>query len=358
MKTLRRYLVKEYLKIIFLLQLVFVVIYLVVDLYRIDRFLEFGAGLSSIVSYYFYKIPLTVFQTVPVAVLIGTLILIGRMAKSNEITILKAGGINLMSVVYPLLVIAAFISISIFLFNEFLVSAANKQVAYIERVKIKKKPPRSLFSDNWIWFRNKDGLFYNIKEISSNSNMFGVSIFTFDDRFKVRERIDAQRMRWDGKNWRLEQVRQRSFHDRKLNYQSFPELVYDKSTDRPRDFDQVKIKPELMNYRELTAYVDSLKTKGFKTSKYEVEIQTKFAHPLISLVMVLLAIPFTLTSRRSGGLVLNFSLGIAVGFVYWVFLAAGYALGRGGALSPMLAGWMGNVIFSVFGIYRLTKVNQ
>ena len=46
---------------------------------------------------------------------------------------------------------------------------------------------------------------------------------------------------------------------------------------------------------------------------------------------------------------------MAVGFFYWSTHSVAIALGRGGALSPMLAGWMAKWCLT-FGLYLLLKV--
>jgi lipopolysaccharide export system permease protein len=47
---------------------------------------------------------------------------------------------------------------------------------------------------------------------------------------------------------------------------------------------------------------------------------------------------------------------LAVGFFYWTTHSIAIALGRGGVLMPMLAGWMANLVFLAFGGYLLLKV--
>ena len=45
-----------------------------------------------------------------------------------------------------------------------------------------------------------------------------------------------------------------------------------------------------------------------------------------------------------------------VGFCYWTTHSLSIALGRGGALEPMLAGWMANLLFLSFALYLLLRV--
>lgn len=47
---------------------------------------------------------------------------------------------------------------------------------------------------------------------------------------------------------------------------------------------------------------------------------------------------------------------LAVGFCYWATHSIAIALGRGGALAPMMAGWMANLLFMSFALYLMLKV--
>ena len=142
MRIFTAYIARELLKLLGWLLLVFICIYLIVDFSRIEGFVEHGAQLGDIVGYYGYKIPLIIFQTIPVAVLLATIFTLGSLTKNSEITALKASGINLYQIITPVILAALFISLLTLFFNEYVIPHTNRQVEYIERVNIKQKKPR------------------------------------------------------------------------------------------------------------------------------------------------------------------------------------------------------------------------
>ena len=96
MKILNRYLVRTYLGMIATCLAAFVAIYLVVDfLERFGRFSRAGAPLTAILLYFLCKIPEIISQTAPMAVLMGTILAIGTLAKNSEITAMRSSGISL-----------------------------------------------------------------------------------------------------------------------------------------------------------------------------------------------------------------------------------------------------------------------
>jgi lipopolysaccharide export system permease protein len=47
---------------------------------------------------------------------------------------------------------------------------------------------------------------------------------------------------------------------------------------------------------------------------------------------------------------------IPMGFLYWMLLSLGFALGRGGALPPVVAAWLPNVAFGTAGLVSLWRL--
>ena len=132
LRTVNRYIAWEFLKMWFLCLWAFYLIYLLVDfIERSSRLFKYGANVGSVIAYFAWKSPEILFQMIPVAVLLGTLITLVILSKNSEITALKAGGVSVVRAVSPILFCAALISLGGFLMNEFIVPIANQKVAYI-----------------------------------------------------------------------------------------------------------------------------------------------------------------------------------------------------------------------------------
>jgi lipopolysaccharide export LptBFGC system permease protein LptF len=105
-----------------------------------------------------------------------------------------------------------------------------------------------------------------------------------------------------------------------------------------------------MNWEELREYIHQLRQAGFDVARLSVQLQMKLAFPLMSMIIILLAIPFSIlvgTRGAIGGL----ALGVGVGIVYWAASALFEAMGAVGQLPPLMAGWAPDVIFAFLGLY-------
>ena len=81
-----------------------------------------------------------------------------------------------------------------------------------------------------------------------------------------------------------------------------------------------------------------------------VDLYKKVAVPFISLVMVVLGLPFAFRSGKKGSL---YGIGLSIGLVvvYYATFAVMSALGEIGFLPPFLAAWAPNILFAGAGTY-------
>jgi LPS export ABC transporter permease LptG/LPS export ABC transporter permease LptF len=107
-------------------------------------------------------------------------------------------------------------------------------------------------------------------------------------------------------------------------------------------------------------YKMAYRTPGLdKTSKLDAQIEfnTRFALPLACILLSLAGVPLGITTRRagkSGAVVLT----VALALIYYIGLGTLVSLSRQGKLSPALAAWLPDLIFAVFGLAMLTRLEK
>jgi len=110
-----------------------------------------------------------------------------------------------------------------------------------------------------------------------------------------------------------------------------------------------------MTYGELKRYIGVLQASGYHVVPYMVQLQRKVAFPFVTLIMTLLAVPFAVTTGRSGA-IYGVGAGIVLALVYWTMLSIFGAIGAGGWISPVLAAWAPNIFFGAAAAYLLLTV--
>jgi lipopolysaccharide export LptBFGC system permease protein LptF len=110
-----------------------------------------------------------------------------------------------------------------------------------------------------------------------------------------------------------------------------------------------------MTYGELRNYIRQLRASGANVTSYLVELQRKIAFPLVTVVMTLIAVPFAITTGTRGALY-GIGIGIVLAIIYFIVMSLFVALGKGGLLTPVLAAWAPNLIFSAAAAYMILTV--
>jgi lipopolysaccharide export LptBFGC system permease protein LptF len=105
---------------------------------------------------------------------------------------------------------------------------------------------------------------------------------------------------------------------------------------------------------ELGTFVNRLGQSGRPTAKYETERQLKYAYPLVNLMVALLALPLA-TRLRRGGIAIGFALSFLLFVLYVGMVRFGQILGHNGEMPPMLAAWLGNLVFAATGVFLLVR---
>ena len=110
-----------------------------------------------------------------------------------------------------------------------------------------------------------------------------------------------------------------------------------------------------MNSAQLSRYIHDMQQSGFDVVRLKVQWQKKFAYPLITLVMAVLAVPFALRAARRGALT---GVAVALGIAVIYFLTSGLfeAMGNLNQLPPALAAWAPDLLFAFAGGYLILKV--
>ena len=303
--------------------------------------------------------PYFIYNTTHISVLLAVLVTFGLMQKANEITAMKATGISIYRVILPVMVIAAVIATGLFFFEQFNLPHFNKRQDAL-RNQIKGKPAQTFLRPDrkWIFGQRSDIYYYEF--FDAESNRFGsISIFEFDPKtLTLSKRIYANRAHWSEtlQKWIFEQGWTRSFRGSAIeDYHPFDVETFAELREPPGYFKKEVKQSSEMNYDELKNYIHDLQQSGFDVVRLRVQLQKKFAFPIITFVMAMLAVPFALSAGRRGALAgVATAIGIAV--VYFVVSGLFEAMGNTNQLPAALAAWSPDLLFALAGGYMILKV--
>jgi lipopolysaccharide export system permease protein len=303
--------------------------------------------------------PYFVYNITPLSILLAVLITLGVMQRSNEITAIKTTGISIYRIVTPLVVAAAILATGLFFADQFYLPHANKRQDALRNL-IKGKPAQTYLNPDrkWIFGQHSDIYYYEL--FDSDRDQFGrLAVFQFDPAtFQLTKRIYADRAQWEDSlhRWVCTQGWVRDLRGPAIeDYRTFEVATFPVVSEPPTYFKKEVKQSSEMNYQELRRYIRDLQQSGFDVVRLKVQLEKKFAFPIITLVMAVLAIPFSLSSGRRGAIT-GVAVAVGIAVVYWTVAGLFEAMGNISQLPPVLAAWSPDLIFALVGGYLILKV--
>ena len=321
-----------------------------------DKLFKGQTSLSQLLEYFWFATPQFVYYVLPIAALLATLVTVGALTRSSELTVMKACGISLARVALPMFALSLVWSGCLFALEEGLLGRANRRAEAIRHeIRSGTPPPSSLLNRRWI--AGAGNTIYHTRHVDhEQAAVAGLSVYELEDRpWRVHRSTYAARATF-GAGWEGEDVRIRRFSAAEADgdppvytsaaAQPLPFL------DPPETFWTEQPDPDVMGFRELDRHIETLRARGLDVVSLVVALHRKASFPFVCLVLTLIAVPFAVTTGSRGALY-GVGAGIVLAFSYWVILSIFGAVGSAGLLVPALAAWAPNVLFGGTAAYFL-----
>jgi LPS export ABC transporter permease LptF/LPS export ABC transporter permease LptG len=349
-----------------------------VGIFYISTFIDladklFGGRATTrlLLRYFYFATPQYVYYIIPMAALVATLVTIGVLTKNSELIVMRACGISLYRSALPLLLFAVLFSIVLFEMQEQVLAVSNREATRLNAI-IRGYPTEQFGMLNRQWIVGRSGDIYRYELFDPRVNQFSrLSMFHLDENeWKLKTLTyarDAALVQHPGADdqpvlmWMAREGWSREFTTAKRHNGVRPVVKYAPFAERtlslepPSYFKTEEVEADRMTYRELKDHIAQLKASGYHVVPYVVQLQRKIAFPFVTLVMTLLAVPFAVTTGRSGAFY-GIGVGLVLSLVYWTALSIFGALGAGGWMSPILAAWAPNILFGAAAGYMLLTV--
>ncbi|MDR1942177.1 MAG: LptF/LptG family permease [Endomicrobium sp.] len=359
MKILYFYVAKQFLKIFFFTALAFGFIVLISELFRqIGFYMENKTPFIIIAQHLLSNVPWWIIEVLPVATLLAVLFSLGGFAKQNEITAIKAAGINLWKIIFIFLFLGVLIGAADLGAREFLIPTTTKFNERVKRERIQKEEIKyqTEFSDLIVSLRNN--MRFTVGFLDTKAGIMKDAVIEkYNDDFYLQYLILASQGKWNGQTWVLENGVIRKFKDgfwNELYFQS-----YDSGIElKPQDIAFRKMKSETMSTREFRKYINQLRIFGQTALKERINLQIRYASVFCHLVVMMIGIPFALGVGNKLNKIISFTMALIAAFIYWGVQAITQSLGENAILSPIMAAWLPNIIFISTGAFLLAKLKK
>jgi len=339
MKSIRKLIYTEVLTAITLVALGFLALFslfdLIDDLQHVGQKSMFGGAeqvyqLSHSLLYVALRLPNHLYELLPISVLIGTIMVMARMAQSSEFTILRTSGLDPWRALKLLLSLGSIFVVLSFAVGDYLAPVADRGAQLLKA----RYQGRITIGQTGAWLKEKqpyNNYVVNVRALSADNEMQGIRIFEFDNKGLVVSMTEAVAAQFaQDASWSLRQVERTDFLVRSstdgLNRAMETANVTKSRAPTMRWPTEISaemvsvalLRPDRMATIDLFSYVQHLKANGQSAQRYEIEFWRKVFYPLSCLVMVMLSLPFAYLHFRAGGIATYVFSGVMIGISFFL----------------------------------------
>jgi len=409
MKILERYILRENIKPFLVSLIVLTFVFLLDKLIELlNLIIDKRLDIPAIFSVFSLSLPFMLALTVPMAVLVATILSFGRLSVDNELVAFKSCGINIYKLMRSTVIAALFLSVLMVYFNNEVLPDTNYKLKNLLVRLHYRRPVTNIQPGQFTTIKN-----YTIYALDiRGDDLFGLTIYNREgtnfpqtitaergqieltdggNNFKailhngqVHERDDR-----DPQKYRLQKFERLVIHlpdlgydlnvedsdqrgDRELSSRQMSQIIEDREQEientkeqirrleaRNRlleeDRDSFQVAREIERNNNLIAMqVNKISDLEARIREYKVEIHKKYSIAFACLIFVFLGIPIGMMIRSSG-VGVAFTASAIIFIIYYICLVSGEQLGDKGIIAPWLAMWAPNMLFGSIGLYLVVS---
>lgn len=342
------------------------------ELQKLTEFAQKGVPPSYLATMILFTLPFVLAYTIPMAMLLATLLGFGRLSGDSEIVALFASGTSFPRIMAPVVAFSLMIALPIVAINQSLIPAANHRResmaaeirqrgstaaqsadAFTLVVKIDENQKYVVYADGGVQFGERGTAYLD-----------RVGILMYDKGLAVRA-VGARRAEWKigTRSWTLTEDNPTEFwladsaHLQVLT--SSNGQIRDLELGKPTELTSLEGRVTELSTEKLAQRAQLRHRQGDHAAAREAEIeaQGRTSFPLAALVFAMVGAPLGVQRTRSGK-GLGFGLSVLVTFVYWTIVQVFQAIGKGGGLPPVVACQLPNVLGVAVGAFLIWRVAQ
>ncbi|MFD1261280.1 LPS export ABC transporter permease LptG [Entomomonas asaccharolytica] len=369
---LERYIASSILNSILII--IFIIICLASLFALVDQVNDFknNYGILQALQYVALTAPRRLYDNLPMAALVGSLIGLGTLASRSELTIMRAAGMSTGRIVYAVMKPVFIIMIASVLIGEYIIpktetkAIANKELAISYNID-QQVIEQTLLKGTW----HRQGHEYiRINSVQPNGLLFGVTRYYIDNQ-QIKYASYAKQAIFEDNEWQLKDSVTTCFNDdhtKNIQHTSETWLTPTPSCDiasiqekvtpidiTPELLTTINSNPSNLSIAGLWKYIHYLEDQELNNDNYWLKFWEKLLQPIKTLALVLLAISFIFGPLRSVTMGQRIFIGVTIGFVFKIVHDL---LGPASLVfnfPPLLAAITPSIVCIIIGVYLLKR---
>jgi len=351
-----RYIMKKFIMTFFISLVLIIGIVIIFDISeKIDDFVQHEAPLKAIIfDYYVNFIPYFINMFSPLFVFITVIFFTSRLAANSEIIAILSGGISYARMMKPYVVSAALIALLSLCLNLYVIPRSNAtRIAFEERYVHK----HANFAGRNVHYQIAPGEFVFVESFSSwNNTAYKITLETIRDN-RVVSKLTAESAVWDSTKgaWSMRKWFIRDFNTGLEDKVRLGEQLDTVIALTVEDFYRNEMTVATLPIKQLNELISVQRMRGDRNVMYAlIEKNTRYALPFSAFILTIMGVSLTSRKKR-GGIGWNIAIGIALAFMYILFLRFSQMFVYTDTLPPGIALWLPNAVYVVIAgfLYRI-----
>lgn len=283
-----------------------------------DELGDVGKGdydIRQIFKYLALTLPRNFYELLPPAALVGSLVTLGALANNRELVAMQAAGVSRVRIIGGVLLgglVLLALSISI---GELVAPPSERAAQNLKSIaQHQQVTSRSRYG---FWVRDKD-VFINIRVMNRQQSLGDISIYDVEPDQRLARATHADQALHDGMRWTLSGIRTSLFGEEHVTTVRQEEADWS-SVLAPELLNAFTIRPQNLSALELYNYAAYLRENSQQSVAVEQAFWGRLVNPFVTLVMLMVAVPFVLTVRREVGTGQRIVLGAVIGLGFHLF---------------------------------------
>lgn len=268
---------------------------------------------GKVLQYLIFQIPLKSFEFFPIALLIGALMGLGRIASSNELTVMQTSGFSRLRIGVLGFLLSFVLGSLMLIITEFVGTDAYK---YVEDMRAEALNKIDEVGNNGLWAQDGSRFVY-IDNVRASGQLSDIKIYETDVQMAFTQVIEADTAKFSPGNWQLQNGVIKTFSEFSMQQQPFTTLEWKNKLNS----DILKLllsDPHELSIRNLYKFISYQQANNIEPTTFMLVFWQRIFAPLTAGVMFLLALPFVFGSQRSSSQGKKLFLGIVLGIAYYI----------------------------------------
>lgn len=288
MTILRRYITRDLLWTTLLALFVLVSLFSIFTL--VDQLGDTGRGnygFLQAIAYVLLTAPRTAYDLFPIAAVIGSMAVLGLMARNSELAVIYSSGVSRFRLATMLIRSSLLILILILLLGELVAPFGEERAQNLRSLALTEQITLKTRYGFWI----RDGQSYvNIRRVLSGERIEQIYLYQFDKNGRLRSSVHAQAATFTSGKWEMENIVESLISEQGVEGRTMQHTTWE-SLLNPEIINVVIVKPQYLTLPGLVNYIDYLRQNLQDTRLYEQALWAKLIKPFSILGMILLAVP-------------------------------------------------------------------